>query len=648
MSTALALRLIASGAVAATDAESALLASVVRRVPFVRALLDTGAIGEHALEQLLDRWGGLGLRQVVGIPELVNRLPPHFCRRFGALPVRVDAQARVVEVASADPVDLHLAQETAFHLGVPVRLVRASLAAIEEAIRRIELEGEPGDTRAGPSARVRRATPPFPHGAPESTNPPPTTSADDSARSAVAPAAEPRFRETLRPGAATPEDAGAAARGDGAPRPDLDWTDPPNRPPPSERAADVNLPGEAAPEPQVPPELRAPLPPPLPALPPPPPSSRQGGSSSTLDPAGWLVARGPIVDERAREELRGPSNPAAPALDARASAGRTAAVEPPAVSFPSLPPPSISEPTALLPADPWFGPPVAIRAEPPPNARRRSGSRPAIDVELPLPPSERTARDQRANWDVTLVTSAPEEPTNAPRSPSADAAEADEDAGEDPPILLDSLPEDAEILPEEAAPTEPHRATAGPPPLPQEPPGTGIDPTPVLHALREAVSRDEVLAAALRGLRLIGRKAAIFVVRRDGFHGWACNVELGDPGRIREVVVPIAVPSLFASALLAGTYFGPVPATPAHAALLALLEHDGASGSPRSRAAPGTKDGAGSDVVAATVRAAGKAVIVLFADDLVDVRRKVLGRVQEIADAAGDALSRILSSRTSG
>ena len=167
MSTALALRLIASGAVSAADAEAALITSLARRVPFVRALIDTGAVGEAALDSYLEQLGGIGLRQVAGMPELVNRLPPHFCRRMGVLPVRVDHAARIVEVAAADPLDPHIAAEVAFHLGVPARVLRAPISAIEEAIRRIELEAQAA------AGRARRATPPFPHGAPESSNPPP-------------------------------------------------------------------------------------------------------------------------------------------------------------------------------------------------------------------------------------------------------------------------------------------------------------------------------------------------------------------------------------------------------------------------------------------------------------------------------------------
>ena len=89
----------------------------------------------------------------------------------------------------------------------------------------------------------------------------------------------------------------------------------------------------------------------------------------------------------------------------------------------------------------------------------------------------------------------------------------------------------------------------------------------------------------------------------------------------------IEAPSLFATALATGAYFGPVPANAVHAGLLAVLEH------------PAT------DVAVAVARAGGKPVMLLFADDLVDIKRRVLPRLTEIADAVGAALSRLLAAR---
>ena len=78
-----------AGIVSAEDVEAALFLSVVRGIPFARALLDRGAVGERAIEEELSRRGGLALRNVVAVPELMAKLPRALCRRLGAVPVRL-------------------------------------------------------------------------------------------------------------------------------------------------------------------------------------------------------------------------------------------------------------------------------------------------------------------------------------------------------------------------------------------------------------------------------------------------------------------------------------------------------------------------------------------------------------------------------
>jgi len=270
--------------------------------------------------------------------------------------------------------------------------------------------------------------------------------------------------------------------------------------------------------------------------------------------------------------------------------------EPPAVSFPSMPPPSIVEAPALLAAEEdWstVAPPIPEpkpEPAPPPRQQRRSSrfARPSIDIQIPQPPSERT-RQKRTIWDVSIVG----EPDGGP-------ADAPDEESPDP------TPQPSE-------------------PLPMRP--DRFDIAPVLEALRVAGSRDDVVAAALRGLRTVGRRTAVFVVRRDGFHGWACNVELGDQQKLRAVSIPHDAPSLFATAVAAGSYFGPIPPNAVHAGLLAVLEQPA------------------SDVAVAIVRAGGKPVMVLLADDLVDIKRRVLPRLVDLAGAVGAALSRLLAAR---
>ncbi|MBL9027512.1 MAG: hypothetical protein JNL21_35300 [Myxococcales bacterium] len=174
MTVDLARRLLASGAVSSRDVEAALYLSVVRGVSLSRALVDRGVLSERALEDELSRKAGLPLRQVSLDPELVARLPRGMCRILAAVPLRLDS-AGVAEVAAVDSLDTHVIQEFSFHLGVPVRLLRATMGAIEEAIRRLELADGAASTRS------RRRTPAFPHGAPDTVppSPPPPSGGED-------------------------------------------------------------------------------------------------------------------------------------------------------------------------------------------------------------------------------------------------------------------------------------------------------------------------------------------------------------------------------------------------------------------------------------------------------------------------------------
>src|SRR5689334_6944058 len=150
--------------------QSALLLSVVRQIPFTRALVDRGAITEAELDEEIARHAGPGLRHVMGSAELVAKLPRAMCRRLCALPTRIDPFTGMVDVAAADPLDPHIEVEMSFHLGAPVRVLRAPIGAVEEAIRRMELmAAQPAPAKKN---RSRRVTPASPYGAPQSSIPP--------------------------------------------------------------------------------------------------------------------------------------------------------------------------------------------------------------------------------------------------------------------------------------------------------------------------------------------------------------------------------------------------------------------------------------------------------------------------------------------
>jgi hypothetical protein len=121
----------------------ALFASVTGGVPLVQALTETRAISPDILVRYLARNDAPFLRQVAPVVDLVERLPPGLCARLLALPVRRDAITGTIDVVVPDASDSHPAQEIAFHLGAPVRLVRAPQAAIEEALRKLRSRSLP-------------------------------------------------------------------------------------------------------------------------------------------------------------------------------------------------------------------------------------------------------------------------------------------------------------------------------------------------------------------------------------------------------------------------------------------------------------------------------------------------------------------------
>jgi hypothetical protein len=115
----------------------ALFASVAGGVPLVQSLVEARAVTPEVLARYLARTEAPYLRQVVPLVELVERLPPGLCARLLVIPVRRDAITGTIDVVVADTGDPHPAKEIAFHLGAPVRVVRATAAAIEEALRRL-------------------------------------------------------------------------------------------------------------------------------------------------------------------------------------------------------------------------------------------------------------------------------------------------------------------------------------------------------------------------------------------------------------------------------------------------------------------------------------------------------------------------------
>jgi hypothetical protein len=143
----------------------ALFVSVTGHVPIVLALTETGAVSHEVLARYLSRSEAPFLRHVVPLVDVIERLPAGMCARLFAIPVRRDAITGTVDVVVADPSDPHPAGEIAFQLQAPVRVVRAPVAAIEEALRKMRMKSSgrpPPPSRPPPSTRPRASRPPAP------------------------------------------------------------------------------------------------------------------------------------------------------------------------------------------------------------------------------------------------------------------------------------------------------------------------------------------------------------------------------------------------------------------------------------------------------------------------------------------------------
>jgi hypothetical protein len=194
------------------------------------------------------------------------------------------------------------------------------------------------------------------------------------------------------------------------------------------------------------------------------------------------------------------------------------------------------------------------------------------------------------------------EPTEAP--PAAESA----------PAAPPAPPE----VPEPPAPTPPPPDSAPPLPL--------ADIAPLLAALREAKSRDDVVTLALRALSTVARRAAVFAVRKDSYRGWACTESFGSEAAFREVIIPHDQPSILAASTSLAVYLGPITDTPAHKPLTAVMGR------------------ASADVAVVAARVSARPAMILVADELSDTL-VATRRMEELARAVGEALARLIGHR---
>jgi hypothetical protein len=93
------------------------------------------------LDRALDRSDFPAIHTVRALPDVVRQLPLGMCERLLALPVHRDARSDRIDVAAVDVLDAHVAKEFAFHLRVPVRVLRAPFAELVTALEGLHAAG---------------------------------------------------------------------------------------------------------------------------------------------------------------------------------------------------------------------------------------------------------------------------------------------------------------------------------------------------------------------------------------------------------------------------------------------------------------------------------------------------------------------------
>ncbi len=182
---------------------------------------------------------------------------------------------------------------------------------------------------------------------------------------------------------------------------------------------------------------------------------------------------------------------------------------------------------------------------------------------------------------------------------------------------------DARLDPPPASPV----ATARPG-TPNEPPPSSIALTSVVERMHQARDRDEILDLLVAGVCSVARRVAVLAVRRDALVGWTGSWELADRSTLRGVRFDNSMRTVLHEALERdGARLTRVPLDAAHAPFVAIMR------SPPSR-----------EVALAAVKTDGRAIAVIFADDLGDAP-VAIERIAFLAREAGESLGRLLRER---
>ncbi len=164
VSVDLARRLARSGSVSGAAIDEALRRWANRGESFLAVLTEREPRVESVLLRAAERANVPTIRRVVVAEDVFREIPYGMCDRLLSVPVRRDPLTRTVDVATADPLDPHIASEFGYQLGAPIRVVQASVsdlvAALRAVVRAVPIsERTPAFGTA--IARPERVVPPF-------------------------------------------------------------------------------------------------------------------------------------------------------------------------------------------------------------------------------------------------------------------------------------------------------------------------------------------------------------------------------------------------------------------------------------------------------------------------------------------------------
>jgi hypothetical protein len=146
--------------------------------------------------------------------------------------------------------------------------------------------------------------------------------------------------------------------------------------------------------------------------------------------------------------------------------------------------------------------------------------------------------------------------------------------------------------------------------------------------MESATTRDDVIDCLIVGMSTVARRVGVFAVKKGHYRGVACNADLGDSARFRNIEIAAEATTILAIAATSGTYLGPLPVTKAHEDLLTFMKN------------------VSSEVSASLIRVAGRPAVILFADGLGDTAFATK-RAEQLGHEASLAFSRILTDQKS-